>query len=105
MLEYAGSQRAGLRNEREAPHLLSVARSLDWVLFVGVAALVLVGLWGVAGVTKFAGSRAAGSAKPITRIDIKYDLTSERHPRVWVELDTEPTGEPDAPYESYARHL
>jgi rod shape determining protein RodA len=54
MLEYAGSQRAGLRNERDAPHLLSVARSLDWVLFVGVAALVLVGLWGVAGVTKFA---------------------------------------------------
>jgi hypothetical protein len=51
MLEYAGSQRAGLRNERDAPHLLSVARSLDWVLFVGVAALVLVGLWGVAGVT------------------------------------------------------
>jgi rod shape determining protein RodA len=54
MLEYAGSQRAGLRNEREAPHLLSVVRSLDWVLLVGVAALVLVGLWGVAGVTKFA---------------------------------------------------
>src|SRR5690348_4025912 len=53
MLEYAGSQRAGLR-EREAPHLLSVVRSLDWVLLVGVAALVLVGLWGVAGVTKFA---------------------------------------------------
>jgi rod shape determining protein RodA len=54
MLEYAGSQRAGLRAEREAPRLLSVVRSLDWVLFVGVAALVLVGLWGVAGVTKFA---------------------------------------------------
>ena len=54
MLEYAGSQRAGLRNEREAPHLLSVVRSLDWVLLIGVGALVLVGLWGVAGVTKFA---------------------------------------------------
>ncbi len=54
MLEYAGSQRAGLRAEREAPRLLSVARSIDWVLLVGVAALVLVGLWGVAGVTKFA---------------------------------------------------
>ena len=54
MLEYAGSQRAGLRAEREAPRLLSVVRSLDWVLLVGVAGLVVVGLWGVAGVTKFA---------------------------------------------------
>jgi rod shape determining protein RodA len=52
MLEYAGSQRAGLR-EREAPHLLAVVRSLDWVLLAGVAALVVVGLWGVAGFTKF----------------------------------------------------
>src|SRR4029077_19683516 len=31
-----------------------VVRSLDWILLVGVAALVLVGLWGIAGVTKFA---------------------------------------------------
>ena len=54
MLEYAGSQRAGLRTEREAPRLLAVVRSLDWVLLFGVAALVAVGLWGVAGVTKFA---------------------------------------------------
>jgi rod shape determining protein RodA len=53
MLEYAGSQRAGLR-EREAPHLLAIVRSLDWILLVTVAALVVVGLWGVAGVTKFA---------------------------------------------------
>src|SRR5438445_11064750 len=54
MLEYAGSQRAGLRAEREAPRLLSVARSIDWLLLVGIAALVVVCLWGVAGVTKFA---------------------------------------------------
>jgi rod shape determining protein RodA len=54
MLEYAGSQRAGLRAERDAPRLLAVVRSLDWVLLLGVAALVAVGLWGVAGVTKFA---------------------------------------------------
>lgn len=53
MLEYAGSQRAGLNAEREAPRILSVARSIDWILLVGVAALVLVGLWGVAGFTKF----------------------------------------------------
>ena len=53
MLEYAGSQRAGLRGEREAPALLSVVRSLDWVLLLSVAALVIVGLWGVAGITKF----------------------------------------------------
>jgi rod shape determining protein RodA len=54
MLEYAGSQRAGLRADREAPGLLSVVRSLDWVLLLGVAGLVVVGLWGVAGVTKYA---------------------------------------------------
>ena len=53
MLEYAGSQRAGLR-ERDAPHLLAVVRSLDGILLVGVAGLVVVGLWAVAGVTKFA---------------------------------------------------
>jgi rod shape determining protein RodA len=53
MLEYAGSQRAGVRAEREAPALLSVVRSLDWALLLGVAALVVVGLWGVAGITKF----------------------------------------------------
>jgi rod shape determining protein RodA len=54
MLEYAGSQRAGLRSERESPHPIAVLRSFDWVLVVGVAALVVVGLWGVAGITKFA---------------------------------------------------
>lgn len=54
MLEYAGSQRAGLRAERDAPRLLAVVRSLDWILLLGLAALVVVGLWGVAGVTKFA---------------------------------------------------
>ncbi len=54
MLEYAGSQRSGLRTEREAPRLLAVVRSLDWILLLGVAGLVVVGLWAVAGVTKFA---------------------------------------------------
>ena len=53
MLEYAGSQRAGLR-QREAPRLLAVVRSLDWILLASLAALVAVGLWGVAGITKFA---------------------------------------------------
>ncbi|HEY2354336.1 MAG TPA: FtsW/RodA/SpoVE family cell cycle protein [Gaiellaceae bacterium] len=50
MLEYAGSQRAG-RREREALHLLAVVRSFDWVLLIGLAALLIVGLWGIAGVT------------------------------------------------------
>jgi rod shape determining protein RodA len=54
MLEYAGSQRSGLSAERDTPRLLAVVRSLDWVLLAGVAALVVVGLWGVAGITKFA---------------------------------------------------
>src|SRR4029079_2969795 len=49
MLEYAGSQRAGLRAEREAPRLLAVVRSLDWILLAGVAAPALVGLGGDGG--------------------------------------------------------
>ncbi|HKU56619.1 MAG TPA: rod shape-determining protein RodA [Gaiellaceae bacterium] len=54
MLEYAGSQRSGVRAERDAPHPLAVVRSLDWILLAAVAALVVVGLWAVAGITKFA---------------------------------------------------
>ncbi len=50
MLEYAGSQRAG-RPEREAPHLLAVVRSFDWILVGALAALVVVGLWGIGGIT------------------------------------------------------
>ena len=50
MLEYAGSQRAG-RREREALHLLAVVRSFDWILVIGLAALLVVGLWGIGGVT------------------------------------------------------
>ena len=53
MLEYAGSQREGLRAERDAPRIISVARSIDWILLAGVAGLLLVGLWAVAGITKF----------------------------------------------------
>jgi rod shape determining protein RodA len=53
MLEYAGSQRAGLRAERDVVGLLAVVRSLDWILLAAVAGLVAVGLWGIAGVTKF----------------------------------------------------
>jgi rod shape determining protein RodA len=54
MLEYAGSQRRGLRSDRgEGVALLGVLRSLDWILLAGVAGLVAVGLWGIAGVTKF----------------------------------------------------
>jgi hypothetical protein len=48
-----------------------------------------------AAVTAFRNSAASKRIKPITRVDIKYDLTSEKYPRVWVELDTEPKGEPD----------
>ena len=52
MLEYAGSQRAGLR-EREGVSLLAVVRSVDWLLLAAVGGLVALGLWGIAGVTKF----------------------------------------------------
>ena len=53
MLEYAGSQRAGRLAERDGVGLLGVVRSLDWLLLAGVAGLVGVGLWAIAGVTRF----------------------------------------------------
>jgi len=54
MLEYAGSQRAGITRRRgEAAALGSVLRSLDWLLVLGVAGLVAVGFWAVSGVTRF----------------------------------------------------
>jgi len=54
MLEYAGSQRAGLqRNRGDRAALAGVLRSLDWLLILGVAGLVAVGLWAISGVTRF----------------------------------------------------
>ncbi len=54
MLEYAGSQRAGLeRNRDDGLALGSVLRSLDWLLVAGVVGLVVVGLWAISGVTEF----------------------------------------------------
>jgi rod shape determining protein RodA len=54
MLEYAGSSRAGLQRHRdEGLALANVLRSLDWLLVAGVAGLVAVGLWAIAGVTRF----------------------------------------------------
>ena len=53
MLEYAGSQRAGLRARRaEAVGAASFARRLDWVLLAATAGLVGYGLWAVAGITR-----------------------------------------------------
>jgi hypothetical protein len=34
--------------------------------------------------------------RPVTRIDIRFDLTSEAYPRIWVELDDQPGGDPHA---------
>jgi rod shape determining protein RodA len=53
MLEYAGSQRAGLQRHRDGVALGAVLRSLDWVLVAGVVGLVAVGLWAISGVTRF----------------------------------------------------
>jgi rod shape determining protein RodA len=54
MLEYAGSQRAGLQRHRgDRVALVGVLRSLDWLLVAGIAGLVAVGLWAVSGVTRF----------------------------------------------------
>src|ERR1700739_2233468 len=54
MLEYAGSQHAGRRADREPLAVVAILRSLDWLLLAGVAGLVAVGLWAVSGVTRFA---------------------------------------------------
>jgi rod shape determining protein RodA len=54
MLEYAGSQSRGVTRRRDdGVALASVVRSIDWLLVVGVAGLVAVGLWAVSGVTRF----------------------------------------------------
>jgi rod shape determining protein RodA len=53
MLEYAGSQRTGLQAQRDGVALVSVLRSVDWILLAGVTGLVAVGLWAVQGVTRF----------------------------------------------------
>ncbi|MHB8470185.1 MAG: rod shape-determining protein RodA [Gaiellaceae bacterium] len=54
MLEYAGSQRTGgLRARADTVEVGGILRSLDWLLLLGVAGLVAVGLWGIAGVTRF----------------------------------------------------
>src|SRR5437870_13553133 len=54
MLEYAGSQRAGLQRETaDRVAFVAILRSLDWLLVAGVAGLVAVGLWAVSGVTRF----------------------------------------------------
>jgi rod shape determining protein RodA len=55
MLEYAGSQRSGRRAERgEGLAIVALVRSLDWLLLMGIAGLVAVGLWAVSGATSFA---------------------------------------------------
>jgi rod shape determining protein RodA len=52
MLQYAGSQRAGVSPRgHEAMELAAVVRRVDWVLFGAVVAIVGVGLWGIAGIT------------------------------------------------------
>jgi rod shape determining protein RodA len=54
MLEYAGSQRAGLQRHRgDRVALVGVLRSLDWLLVAAIAGLVAVGLWAISGVTRF----------------------------------------------------
>ena len=53
MLEYAGSQRAGLQRNREGVAFVAILRSLDWVLLAGIVGLVAVGRCAVSGDTRF----------------------------------------------------
>jgi rod shape determining protein RodA len=53
MIEAAGSHAAGSRaRERDRAELLALLSRLDWLLLAGVGALVLFGLWAVAGITR-----------------------------------------------------
>jgi rod shape determining protein RodA len=69
MLEYAGSQRAGLQRNREGAALTSVLRSLDWLLVAGVIGLLAVGFWAISGVTRF---DVTGDANYYLRRQIVY---------------------------------
>src|SRR5438105_15716626 len=51
MLEYAGSQRAGVGKRGQELELAAVVRRVDWVLFGAVAAVVGVGIWAISGIT------------------------------------------------------
>lgn len=54
MLEYAGSRVEGLRaRRREELAVASFVRHLDWILLSAVAALVGLGLWAIAGITRY----------------------------------------------------
>jgi rod shape determining protein RodA len=53
MLEYAGSQRTGARTRRgEAIETLAVVQRIDWLLLIAVGAVVALGLWAIAGITR-----------------------------------------------------
>jgi rod shape determining protein RodA len=52
-IEYAGSRAEGARSRRtEATDVAAVLRRIDWLLLLGVAALVAYGLWAIAGITR-----------------------------------------------------
>ena len=50
MIDYASSSARGVRHERV--DLVSFLRRLDWVLLFAVGAVVVYGLWAVAGITR-----------------------------------------------------
>lgn len=53
MLEYAGSQRAGLKpRQHEVIELVSVVRRIDWLLLGAVVGIVGLGLWAIEGITR-----------------------------------------------------
>jgi rod shape determining protein RodA len=53
MLEYAGSQRARARTRQvDSVELLALVRRIDWILLGAVLAVVALGLWAIAGITR-----------------------------------------------------
>jgi rod shape determining protein RodA len=86
MLEYAGSQRAGLQRHREGAALTGVLRSLDWLLLAGVAGLVAIGLWAVSGVTHFT---IAGNPSYYVKRQIVYAAVGVMALVVGLVIDTD----------------
>jgi len=87
MLEYAGSQRSGRRAERgEGLAIVALVRSLDWLLLVGVAGLVAVGLWAVSGATRFA---IAGDSSYYVHRQIVYVVVGVVALAIAVFVDTD----------------
>ena len=86
MLEYAGSHPGRRAGRDDGLAVVALLRSLDWVLLVGVAGLIAVGLWAVSGATRFA---VAGNPSYYVDRQIVYVVVGVAVLVVGVVVDTD----------------